>query len=425
MVFKCQEDSFLKQFTTKVVNCEPASLQWCPPGITESQELTGFNVILEDTILFPEGGGQPCDYGTINGEPVRSVARRGSEAVHFVESSKSFEEGTQVQQRLDWQRRLDHMQQHSGQHLITELFDSEFNYETNSWWLGSEMCYIELNTKHLLSRESLDLIESKANDIIIEGKEVKVVLIDPASAEMDGVRARNLPKDVEGPVRVIRIDGQRDNMCCGTHVSNLSQLQAIKLLFAEKTKTGINVYFVAGLRVIKRLGDCFQREQQLNLAFKGGPTQHLDLLQKLQNNLKATRKSFQKILKDLAIIEAEKLEAMPRPLPKYFSLHRKDGIEVEFINTFLRHAPEEIGLYFLTVSEAPVGNSPTKGHMVLRGQPNLVDHFSTKFLKILEGKGSGKDGNFQGKINNVKEIPECEALLDEYFQPEKSVARAS
>lgn len=85
---------------------------------------------------------------------------------------------------------------------------------------------------------------------------------------MDGVRARNLPKDVEGPVRVIRIDGQRDNMCCGTHVSNLSQLQSIKLLFAEKTKTGINVHFVAGLRVIKRLGDCFQREQQLNLAFK-------------------------------------------------------------------------------------------------------------------------------------------------------------
>lgn len=174
----------LIKFTTKVVNCEPALLQWCPPGLTEVQELQGFNVILEDTILFPEGGGQPCDYGTINGEPVRSVTRRGSEAVHFVESTKSFEEGTQVQQRLDWQRRLDHMQQHSGQHLITELFDSEFNYETNSWWLGSDMCYIELNTKHLLSRESLDLIESKANDTIIEGKEVKVVLVDPASAEV-------------------------------------------------------------------------------------------------------------------------------------------------------------------------------------------------------------------------------------------------
>lgn len=154
-------------------------MKWSPPGTTEIKELQGYNVICEDTILFPDGGGQPCDYGTINGEPVRNVTRKGNDAVHFVETQTAFEEGMEVKQYLDWERRLDHMQQHSGQHLITELFDKQFNYDTTSWWLGTETSYIELNTQHLISREALDLIEDKANEIIRQGKEVNVVLLDP------------------------------------------------------------------------------------------------------------------------------------------------------------------------------------------------------------------------------------------------------
>lgn len=115
----------------------------------------------------------------MNGLPVRSVIRKGNDAVHFIESETGFEAGTEVKQCIDWNRRLDHMQQHSGQHLITELFDTEFNYDTTSWWLGSETSYIELNTKHLISRDALDLIEEKANNIIREGREVNVVVLDP------------------------------------------------------------------------------------------------------------------------------------------------------------------------------------------------------------------------------------------------------
>lgn len=152
---------------------------------------------------------------------------------------------------------------------------------------------------------------------------------------------------------------------------------------------------------------------------RGGPQQHLELIQKMQNNVKAVKKSFQKLLKDLAVAEAEKLEKLPRPLPKYYSLHRKDGVEPDFINTFLRHAPVEISLYFVTVSEPPVGNQPGKGHMVLRGNTELVQHFGPNFLNILDGKGSGKEGNFQGKICDIEKIPECEAMLEEYFKEHK------
>lgn len=227
-------------------------------------------MICENTILFPEGGGQPCDYGTINGQPVRSVVRKGSTAVHFVESPTSFEEGAEVQQHLDWARRLDHMQQHSGQHLITALFDREFKYDTTSWSLGSSVSHIQLSTPHLISRESLDLIERQANDLIREGRPVSVLLVDPEVAQefQDARAPRGLPKDHEGLARVVRIEGIESNMCCGTHVSNLSQLQCIKLLYAEKVKTNVLVYFVVGERALRKLGEVFAREQQLTVALK-------------------------------------------------------------------------------------------------------------------------------------------------------------
>ncbi|EDW82737.1 uncharacterized protein Dwil_GK24978 [Drosophila willistoni] len=429
MVFKCQEDSFLKQFKSTIVSCENANLDWVTEdkGETTKRQLKGFNVVCEDTILFPEGGGQPCDYGSLGGHPVRNVVRNGTQAVHFVESPESFEEGTEVEQVLNWERRLDHMQQHSGQHLISALFDSEFKYETTSWWLGTSTCYVQLKTPHLISRESLDLIEQKCNNLIREGREVTVHLIDPEKEyDFQGARApRGLPKDHVGLARVVNIEGVEGNMCCGTHVTNISQLQAIKILYCEKVKTNVLVHFVVGERVLRKLAEVFQREQQITAAIKGGPQQHLDLLQKLQQNVKMTRKCFQQLLKDFAHAEADRLEDLPKAQrPKYFALHRRDGIEVDFINAFLSHAPEEI-FYFLTVSEGVAAGSQAKGHLVLRGNPEVVEKLGPQFLELLEGKGNGKDGKFQGKINNLSKLDDCMQLLEGHFKPKKAIPEAA
>ncbi|EDX01281.1 alanyl-tRNA editing protein Aarsd1-A [Drosophila yakuba] len=422
MVFKCQEDSFLKQFKTKIVSSEFATIDWTDPS-GKVEKLKGFNVICENTILFPEGGGQPCDYGTLGGFPVKNVQRKGTTAVHFVESSTSFEQDAEVLLTLDYQRRLDHMQQHSGQHLITALFDREFKYDTTSWSLGSSVSYIQLSTPHLISRESLDLIERQANDLIREGREVTVLLVDPEVAQefQDARAPRGLPKDHEGLARVVRIEGIESNMCCGTHVTNISQLQCIKLLYAEKVKTNVLVHFVVGERVLAKLGEVFQRELQLTQALKGGPGQHLELVQKLQQNVKGSRKYFQQLLKDYATAEAERLADLPKKdRPKYFSLHRRDGIEVDFINTFLRLAPEGI-FYFLTVSEGVSAGSGAKGHLVLRGDAEIVGKLGPQFVEILEGKGNGNEGSFQGKINNLARLQDCQELLEAQFKPKRVV----
>lgn len=305
------------------------------------------------------------------------------------------------------------MQQHSGQHLITALFDQKYGFDTKSWWLGTDTSYIELGGNVDITNDHLTCIEKMANNLIVEGRKLTVTVTSfEQGLKLEDARApRGLPADHVGDVRVVNIEGIESNMCCGTHVSNLSQLQAVKLLHFEKAKNKVLVHFLVGNRVIRKLDECYSREHEFNGILKGGPATHVDLVKKIQTGLKNTSKNFQKVLKDLAVLESEKLKCLSPP-PKFYSLHRKDGIEIDFINTFLRSAPQEGILYFLTVGES----NGKAGHMVLRGDPELVKKFGDQFVEILEGKGNGKGNNYQAKVNNLSKLSMCEQELNTFFK---------
>lgn len=203
---------------------------------------------------------------------VLNVIRKGPEAIHFLESAGDdvpLKVGDEVVQLVDWERRHDHMQQHSGQHLISALFEQEFNYNTKAWWLGAESSYIEIDGKNITDDE-MRRIEQMCNARIAQAVPVNVQIYDTADCAGDEVSraSRGLPVDLSGPVRVINIEGIDSNMCCGTHVTNLAQLQVIKLMNIEKTKGKTLVHFLVGNRVIKKLESSFQRELQFNLLLK-------------------------------------------------------------------------------------------------------------------------------------------------------------
>lgn len=172
-------------------------------------------------------------------------------------------------QQVDWKRRHDHMQQHSGQHLISALFEKEYNYNTRAWWLGVESSYIEIDGKDITDEE-MKTIERLCNSFIAQSLPVNVLIYETADCAGDEVSraSRGLPLDLSGPIRVINIEGVDSNMCCGTHVSNLGQLQMIKLMNIERTKGKTFVHFLVGNRVVKKLEATFQRELQFNLLLK-------------------------------------------------------------------------------------------------------------------------------------------------------------
>ncbi|XP_073968945.1 alanyl-tRNA editing protein Aarsd1 isoform X2 [Rhodnius prolixus] len=352
MVFACQRDSFLKEFTSLVVSCNPAEYKTNING--KKQKVNCFEVILKDTILFPEGGGQPCDYGLLNDIPVIQVLRRGSEAVHYVE--KPINEGEQVLQKVDWERRLDHMQQHSGQHLITALADSEFGYSTTSWWLGEEISFIELDTPKM-TVEELNTLEEIVNEKIRQALSVSVKVYEEGDPELTESRTRGLPKDHKGSVRVITIENIESNMCCGTHVSNLAQLQVVKLMGFEKGKKNkINMNFLVGNRVLNKIEKLYKNELSLNLLLRNGPDMHQELIEKLQKTVKISNKKADLMMKDLVTLQVKSLKSMA-PYPKVYTVHR--------------------------------------------------------LAEILEGKGNGKGNRYQAKVKNLKNVNKAELLIKE------------
>uniref|UniRef100_A0A9J7YU69 Alanyl-tRNA synthetase domain containing 1 n=3 Tax=Cyprinus carpio TaxID=7962 RepID=A0A9J7YU69_CYPCA len=420
MAFQCQRDCYMQEFDTCVVSCVPAELTLENNG--KKDKLKGFNLKLKDTILFPEGGGQPDDHGTVGGVPVLRVLRQGPEAVHFI--SSALEEGQDVHIKLDWERRFDHMQQHSGQHLITALADTMFGYKTTSWDLGRQRSSIELDTAAVKPGE-MEALEVAVNEKIRAHIPVTVNLLSIDDPAVEKVRSRGLPDDHAGPIRIIDIEGVDANMCCGTHVSNLSHLQVIKILGTEKGKKNkTNLIFIAGSRVLKYAEKSYSIEKSLTGLLKTGADEHVDAVDKLQKTVKRLQKSNLIILREMAVLIAQNFKNKA-DRGNFFSLHKcvidfacmsalnqqerlKDGD-----NEFMNIIANEIG-FLDTVIFLTVGEEKGAGLFLLAGPEDIVTEVGPRVSELLQGKGAGKAGRYQGKANSLVKRAEAEALLKEH-----------
>lgn len=410
MAFRCQRDSYAREFTTTVVSCRPAELQ--TEGSNGKKEvLSGFQVVLEDTLLFPEGGGQPDDRGTINDISVLRVTRRGTQADHFTQTALT--PGTEVRVQVDWERRFDHMQQHSGQHLITAVADHLFGLKTTSWELGRLRSVIELDSPSVTA-EQVAAIEQSVNEKIRDRLPVNVRELSLNDPEVEQVRGRGLPDDHAGPIRVVTIKSVDSNMCCGTHVSNLSDLQVIKILGTEKGKKNkTNLIFLAGNRVLKWMERSYGTEKALTTLLKCGAEDHVEAVKKLQNSTKLLQKNNLNLLRDLAVHIAHSLRNSP-DWGGVIALHRKEG-DSEFMNIIANETGSEETVLFLTV-----GDEKGAGLFLLAGPAEAVETLGPRVAEVLEGKGAGKKGRFQGKATKMSRRAEVQALLQDYISTQSA-----
>ncbi|KAM8837562.1 alanyl-tRNA editing protein Aarsd1 isoform 2-T2 [Spinachia spinachia] len=402
MAFQCQRDSYLTEFVTRVVSCSPAELTHEAGG--KKATAKGFNVRLLDTILFPEGGGQPDDRGLIGDVPVLRVTRQGPDAVHFVASP--VEVGQEARVTVDWARRFDHMQQHSGQHLITAVAENLFGFKTTSWELGRQRGTIELDAPSVTPAQ-LQALEDSANEKIRDHVPVNVQLLSTDDPAVEKVRSRGLPDDHAGPIRIIDIEGVDANMCCGTHVSNLSHLQVIKLLGAEKGKKNkTNLIFLVGNRVLKYAEKSYSTERSLVSLLKTGPDEHVEAVDKLQKSAKLLQKTNLSLLRDVAVLVAQNFKNNPER-GNLFTLHRKEG-DNEFMSIIANEINTETWVF------VTVGEEKGPGLFLLAGPSGRVAEMGPRVLEMLQGKGAGKNGRFQGKANSLTRRGEVEALLQQH-----------
>lgn len=226
------EDVYKKEFTATVLDCRPLK--------------KGYAVLLDQSAFYPEGGGQPCDRGTLNNWKVTEVHEKAGELLHYVD--EAIPVGTEVRGVLDWENRFDLMQQHSGEHMVSGLVHEAYGYDNVGFHMGSDVITIDFNG--MLTEPELQEIERRTNRKIWENKEVEIFY--PSAQELEKLDYRS-KKELEGQVRIVRFPGTDTCACCGTHVTRTGEIGMVKLLSVVKFREGVRVEMISGQRVLDYL----------------------------------------------------------------------------------------------------------------------------------------------------------------------------
>ena len=300
------DDSFLNNFSARVVDIREAS---------RSGGVSLWQIALDRTAFYPTSGGQPSDTGILtatsrNGAilevPIESVEEDEAGHVwHF--TRKPLTTGTEVHGSIDWARRLDHIQQHSGQHLLSAVFARELEAPTVSFHLGETISTIDLTTGPI-AHHSLERIERIANEIIAEDRPVTVRTVPRDEAEKllaDGA-LRKLPER-EGTIRLIDIADYDLNACGGTHVRSTGQIGSLLVRSTERVSRGVRVEFVCGLRAVTVARHDFTLLGRAAAALSIGRDDIPAAIERLQSEVKSSTKDRQRLREDLATYHATRL----------------------------------------------------------------------------------------------------------------------
>jgi alanyl-tRNA synthetase len=299
-------DSFVRAFPANVTDIREAS---------RADGVSIWQIALDRTAFYPTSGGQPHDTGILratsrNGAvleaPIEGVEEDESGQIwHF--TRKPLQTGTPVEGEIDWQRRLDHIQQHSGQHLLSAVFARELNAPTVSFHLGESASTIDLATPPV-AHHSLLRVERIANELIAEDRAVTIRTIERAEAEtlLAAGSLRKLPER-EGPIRLIEIAGCDLNACGGTHASSTGQIGGLLIRSVERISRGFRVEFVCGLRAVQSARHDFELLGRAAGALSRKPEEIPAGVERLLAEAKASAKEKQRMREELATYHATRL----------------------------------------------------------------------------------------------------------------------
>ncbi|KAG2492214.1 hypothetical protein HYH03_009460 [Edaphochlamys debaryana] len=350
----CQTDSYLRQLTTTVVSCtrvEPSTKQPAAAGKGKSKDKgakdkggqapepspaapaagTSYEVVLAETPMFPESGGQPCDQGQLlvlgaDGDApaavvnVSAVMWREGVLVHVTDAP--LEPGCRVEARIDWERRFDHMQQHTGQHVLSAVADLLWGADTASWELhpldpgahagGDYGCVSVDLTLAQMSAEQLLELEARTNAELRALRAVQPLVLDPrdpGDAERMGAlrtdpcfRGSLPPPDKikGGRLRLVQVEGLDINACGGTHVRSTGEVQLLKLVGAERTRGHTRVRFMSGGRALAALAGCLSREAALTAKLTCPPARQEVMVDSLLRDRRDGSKARKLLAAELA-----------------------------------------------------------------------------------------------------------------------------
>lgn len=374
-------DSFLYDFDARVVEAFDRN------GRTA--------IVLDRTAFYPTSGGQVHDLGTLSADGKQiSITEVGDEedgrVLHF--ASEPLMIGTQVHGTVDSARRLDHVQQHSGQHVLSAAFIQLFNMPTVSFHMGEESCTIDLETTGLSATQA-QKAELLANEVIAEDRPVRIRFVPLEEARQLGLR--KLPPKQTGDLRLIDITDFDLTACGGTHVLATGQIGSILLRKIEKVKQGVRVEFVCGLRAVNTARRDYSTLTEAAALYSS----HIyDVPQQIRKSLEETKaagKAQHKLLEELADLYAERLLAQttgsPQVIAEFFP--DRDAVFIKLLAQKLTAGKSAV------IALLASGNGqPTLVFAQTPGQKSNMGQLMKDAMAQLGGRGGGSADMAQGGV---------------------------
>jgi alanyl-tRNA synthetase len=360
--------------------------------------------ILADTLFYPEGGGQPADHGLLGDAEVLDVQKRGEGIYHFL--SKPVTEGP-VRLELDWARRWDHMQQHTGQHVLTAVALRDFGWRTTAFHLGDSWSDIELDLPSL-DRDDLDRLEGAVAKEIFAARPVTYRTAEVADFERLGVRSRLLPEGFEGSVRLVDIEGLDLNTCGGTHCRSTAEIGLLCLLGTEPMRGGTRVFFVAGDRVRRRMAAHEERNLRLRSLLDTGDEELPEVVMLRLKKEKDLARTARLLAEELAELAAKDLAAGATRVVQAHWRDRDMAFLQRAAHALAEAAPDKRAL--LTTESAR-----TSLFVVVAGKSSGVrlDEIGPRIVAAMGGRGGGRGTIYQGKADSLKNRGEAVKILSE------------
>ena len=361
------EDCHLRQFTATVTGC--------------TQTERGWQVTLDQTAFYPEGGGQAYDLGALDDAQVLEVQEQGGEIVHTCD--RPLTAGKTVTGCIDWERRFDLMQQHTGEHLLSGLIHERFGYHNSGFHVGAEV--MEVDFDGLIPADALWELEYAANALVWANLPVRCYY--PSQEELPRIQYRT-KRELPWPVRIVEIPGGDTCACCGVHVGSTGEVGLIKIISCVKFHSGVRLEMVCGQRAYRYMAKIFFQNRQISQLLSAQMTDTAQAVQKLQDSCQAEKFRANGLEKQVFDAIAQSCRGQKNVL--HFAEGLSGGAVRELADRISKHC---------TGYAAVCSGSDGAGYSIcLVSRHTPVKELGTKAVAALNGRGGGKEFAFQGTV---------------------------
>ena len=368
------EDVYIREFQAQVLACQAAG--------------KGYAILLDRSAFYPEGGGQPSDQGVLDSVKVTEVHEKDGELLHYTDAP--LEPGTQVTGRINWQRRFDLMQQHSGEHMVSGLVHQAYGYDNVGFHMGSDVITVDFNG--ILTEAQIREIEQQVNQKIWENAAVEIFYPDKDALETLDYRSK---KELNGQVRIVRFPGVDTCACCGTHVAYTGEIGMVKLLSVVKFREGVRMEMLSGKRVLDYLNMINEQNRQISVKLSAKMDKTASAVARIQDENFALKGRVHALEEEFIVGEAAKWKEKENVL--LFQEGMEAGSVQKLADAILQVCKGRCAVFSR--------NADGSYKYAMGEKDGDLRQFTKEMNAVLNGRGGGKPFFVQGSVQaSEKEI---------------------